>query len=842
MLAKGFQEMTYPEDLARDVEFMQQVFKGQKESRKTQKRYVHKNGAVIWVNLNVSVVRGSERKPLFFVVQLEDVTEKRESEQMFRDLVEKSLVGVYIVQNGKFAYVNPRFAEIYGYKQEELINTISAEMVVHEQDRPKALEKIRQRISGEEQSQHYEAIGQRKDGQQIFVEAYGSSTIYRGQPAIIGTVLDISERKYAEAELIDSEERKRILVNSALDAIVSSDENGVIISWNPQAEKLFGWTEKEITGKRLTDTIIPRQYHERHTKGMAHYHQTGEGPILHKLIEVTAVDRQGREFIAELTVIPIIQNGKTTFTAFLRDISKRKQAEQEVTKLNRLYKFISEINESVLKLDNSEAIHREACRIAVEHGKFRMAWIGLYREQEKEVIPVASAGYEDGYLQQVKITAKGNVPEGMGPTGRALRTGKLYYCNDVANDPVMLPWRTEALKRDYRSSMSIPIVVNGRVYGVYTLYMPESNFFNESEIKLLQEVTDNIAYALDKIRIAAMHRAATNELQESEGKFRSLVEQSFVGVFILQDGKLSYVNPGFEKIFGYTREKLVPSMRLENLIHETDLESLKRNDFVRIKRKGAKSQNVVRAIRSDGAILYIDIIASSIHYQQRPAIIGTVIDITDQLEEEKRISKAVTEAQENERIQIGMELHDNVKQLLAASLLHLDYVKTHITDTTMVVTTIDHLKAYIREAIDELRRLSHQLAPSVDATVPLSEKVQDLVSNLNLAGQVKVTLQLEEITVPVSTAVQLALYRILQEQFSNILKHAQARHVFISLKNEGESIVLIIRDDGSGFDTSVKKEGIGLVNIRRRATMLNGQVSIISSPGYGCEVQVHIPL
>jgi PAS domain S-box-containing protein len=144
----------------------------------------------------------------------------------------------------------------------------------------------------------------------------------------VAFITDISERKHQEQTLRLREEATRLIMNSALDAIICIDIHGMITVWNPQAEKMFGWKEEEIRGALLSSTIIPPQYREAHEKGLRHYLATGEGPVLRQVIEITALHKTGREFPIELTIVPIDQEGTVFFCAFLRDITGRKHAEE----------------------------------------------------------------------------------------------------------------------------------------------------------------------------------------------------------------------------------------------------------------------------------------------------------------------------------------------------------------------------------------------------------------------------------------------------------------------------------------------------------------------------------
>ena len=190
-----------------------------------------------------------------------------------------------------------------------------------------------------------------------------------------------------------------------------------------------------------------------------------------------------------------------------------------------------------------------------------------------------------------------------------------------------------------------------------------------------------------------------------------------------------------------------------------------------------------------------------------------------------------------------MELHDNVKQIMAASLMSLGFAKDSMEgNPDVAVQTIENVRDYIREAIQELRRLSHQLAPSADSNLPLAEKIRMLADNMNSAKSLDIHINVEDFDEPLHTDIQLAFYRILQEQLSNILKYAKAKLAEIVIERKGNVIQLRVKDNGKGFDTSVKKDGIGLENIKRRVSVLGGETKIISSPGHGCEIIVSIPL
>ncbi|MBP8154201.1 MAG: PAS domain S-box protein, partial [Nitrospira sp.] len=146
--------------------------------------------------------------------------------------------------------------------------------------------------------------------------------------SLVSLALEAVERLHAEGALRKSEGRTRLIIDTALSAVIGMDERGLIIGWNTQAEQIFGWTRQEALGRAMTDTIIPHAHRETHQRGLERFLKTGDGPILNKRIEVTALRRDGTEFPVELAITPLRIENAYTFTAFVVDISERKEAEE----------------------------------------------------------------------------------------------------------------------------------------------------------------------------------------------------------------------------------------------------------------------------------------------------------------------------------------------------------------------------------------------------------------------------------------------------------------------------------------------------------------------------------
>lgn len=587
-----------------------------------------------------------------------------------------------------------------------------------------------------------------------------------------------TERREREAELKD--------YKYALDvaSIVSiSDVDGTFLFVNENFCEVSKYSSEELIGKHhsiLWSGFHSPEYFDELKIAM----QNGtsfRGEFCNKA-------KDGSFYWVDTSIVPFLdENGKVyQYLSINHDITQRKKAEHLIKEQAETFRAIVEnINESIYLISP----------------EFKLL---LYNTTAEKRIQLARG---------IKLHIGSDFREYLFPD-----TAHIFY--SMFNDSLKGIYRSEEIRSKgiagnyfWHHSKTCPVYdLNGNLIGV----------------RLLTEAID------DRKRAEAV-------LRESEEKFRSIVEQSLVGIYIIQNGKLIYVNPGFEKIFGYPKSKLINKMAFEDLVHEDDLEMVKKLYTNRINKQRGKQQYTFKAIRNDGATLHIEVIASLITYNNEPAIIGTIIDITDRIEEERKINQAVLDAQEKERLQIGMELHDNVQQILAGSSMFLNFAKQKLDDKEAINKILDDLKKFNIEAITELRRLSHLLAPSIDKNTVLSEKIEWLIRSLKLNENLSISIHIDEFEIPLENKIQLTLYRILQEQLNNIMKYAKASVVEIKIWSINNIIHLQVKDNGIGFDVDMKKEGIGLDNLRRRVCLLNGKVEIISSPNKGCEINVQIP-
>jgi len=294
-----------------------------------------KNGDVYWAYECISVVKDEAGKITNFLAVEEDITQRKqvedaliESEQRFRQMAE--MTGEWLWeqnQEGYYIYSSTAVKTILGIPPEQVIGKHYSELLTAE-------DKSNLQINAENHTPFYALCNhyRHKNGQIVITESTGLPILNTEGKLIKwrGVDRDITANKHYQDALIDSEKRTRLIIESALNAIVIMDSYGMINDWNHHAEKMFGWTKQEAIGQRLESFIIPERFRKQHNQGLEHYLRSGEGPILNKLLEQVAVRRDGSEFPIELSISPLKLGNAFIFSGFIHDITVRKQTEQQV--------------------------------------------------------------------------------------------------------------------------------------------------------------------------------------------------------------------------------------------------------------------------------------------------------------------------------------------------------------------------------------------------------------------------------------------------------------------------------------------------------------------------------
>lgn len=308
--------------------------------------------------------------------------------------------------------------------------------------------------------------------------------------------------------------------------------------------------------------------------------------------------------------------------------------ESEVARLSRLYAALSHINQAIVHLHDRDSLFHEVCRVLVENGGFRMAWIGWHNPKSHLLVPVGDCGDDIGLLQTVSVYADDR-PEGRGPTGMAFRMSRPYVCNDILGDPSTALWRQALERGGYLALVALPVRLDGSVCATLSVYAGEKHFFQEKEVAMLEKATSDLSFALDNLAREETRRAA--ELAASdERRFSATMIESMPGILYFYDidGRFLRWNKNFETVSGYTAAEIATKQPLD-FFSESDRGLLE----ARIDEAFEKGESSMEAafVTKDGASIPYYFTGRRVHFEGRLCLVGVGIDISERRSAEDRL-------------------------------------------------------------------------------------------------------------------------------------------------------------------------------------------------------------
>ncbi len=454
---------------------------------------------------------------LLYVLVERSLRPLRESEEEYRGIFEGNpSVFLKIDAEGNIVSVNPPGAQQLGYAPEELVGR-SVLHVYSEPDRRKAIENIDSLARGTGGAIHWEARAVRKDGSFFWLgQSARAFTAGGGRPSFLLVGEDITDRKRAEDALGSANESLRALVHASPLGIIGVDREGRVLAWSKAAERILGWTEREVLGHPNPAVPETRRGEYLELRGRV---LRGES-IDHA--DTERLRKDGSTIPVRLWAGPIRDpHGRILGSlAMMSDMSEQKERESELRRLNRALRVLTECNELLLRAPGETELLRDLCRLLVDVGGYRLAWVAHAEHDEaRSVLPLAQAGYERGYLEAVRITWA-DTELGRGPTGTCIRTARPCIARNILTDPAFAPWREEAIRRGYASSIALPLCSDGEVMGALNLYSAEPDAFDEEEVKLLVQLADDLAYGIAVEHSREERRRAEEERNRAEEALR----------------------------------------------------------------------------------------------------------------------------------------------------------------------------------------------------------------------------------------------------------------------------------------------------------------------------------
>jgi PAS domain S-box-containing protein len=749
-------------------------------------RFREKAGNYLWFEWNTTLDHVNGK--IYSIAR--DITQRklaedqlRLSEERFSKAFRAAPVSIAVsrISDGTLFEVNEAMEKFLEYSRAEMIGHTTAELQIW------ANKGDREYLVGELTKNgflHGHDFSFRTKGGRIVTANLSAEVIeLAGEKCFLSVFVDITERRRAEKSLKESEKKYRNIFENVQDVFYQTNLSGNILDVSPSIYAFAGWTREEMIGQSVASLYY---FPEDREKWISLLKEKGEL----KEFELFFKTRSGEPIYASVDahLIRGADGHVSHIDGSLRDITKRKRAEKN--------------------LQQSEARLKEAQAIA-HIGNWEIDMLSnthiwsdeiyhIYGVNKEEVLPSVETMLSFMHTDDVLVARAGINAALTTRTNAASnfrfvqKDGSLRYAH--------IEWRFEFDKTEQPT----------RLYGT------------------LQDITE---------------RKKTQEsIRQSEANYRQLFKLSPAPMWVVDEEtyRFNQVNQACINNYGYSDQEFA-DMTIMNIISQTDDTNVKQM-LTQKEEDNIFFVTSHKHIKKSGEIIDVETSSIPVILNGKEQILVIAIDVTEKNRYEQKLTRAAIKAQEEERYEIGGELHDNVCQVLAGSLIYLGMLKKGLSPGS--TDFFDKTHQFITLAANEIRSLSHRLAPAFFDDATLEYAFDNLLKDFNVEKKYRVSLHFDNAfkNHHFNREMELSLYRILQEQLRNIFKHAHATSIEVGLVISNGMLQMRINDNGVGFDALGSKGGIGLANMNRRVQLFSGKLAINSVAGNGCEVLVSIPL
>lgn len=821
-----------------------------------------KDGSEFPVYLSTSIVKDSRNNPIALIGVAADITERKRAEEQILLLsraVENSPATTIITdEEGNIEYVNRKFIELTGYTFEEVKG--KNPRILSSGEKSKDEYKILWETIKSGKEWRGEFPNQKKNGE-LYWESATIVPIKNDRIFFLAIKEDITERKHAEEALKQQEAMLRVVLETLPVGVWVIDEKGTIKYGNREGEKI--WAGTKLVGM------------EKYGEYKGWWADTGKRIEADEWAAARAITRGEISLNEEIRIecfdgtqktilhsgVPLQdENQKITGAIIVnQDITDRKHAELEILRLNRVYSVLSNINQTIVRIKDKQQLLYAVCKIAIDDGKFEMSWIGLIDEETGELKVAAAHGLINGYLDDVIFENK-NYPPGVKPVSEVINTGKPSIFNNIEVLDKHTFWRQAALNRGYKSNAVFPIKVFGKTIGNFSLFSDQIGFFEGKEVRLLEEMSEDISFALETMEIEKRRK-------ESESLFLTLANISPVGIFRTRaDGYTTYVNPKWCQLSGLKAEEAMGEGWLK-AVHPEDRTQLA---------KGWKSATDIRQssfteyrfIHLDGKIAWVigQAIPELNSGGEIEGYVGTITDITNIKLYEHELIKAKDAAENSERI----------KSEFLAQMSH--EIRTPIN---VIVSSTSYLKDELEDKIEpelftlfnSLDRAGKRIIRTVDLILNMAEIQTDSYHytpiHVDISGDLLMSVYKEFISSAKEKNLEFNLHRkigdakVYVDEYSvrqmfcqlidNAIKYTNEGKVNLTVDKDTEGKVIVsIADTGigmsegfvaqmynpftqeeQGYSRSFEGNGLGLALVKKYCDLNNATINVESIKGKG---------
>jgi PAS domain S-box-containing protein len=635
------------------------------------------------------------------------------------------------------------------------------------------------------------------------------------------------------------------------------DENLHFLRWNKRFEQVAGYTAAEIARLSPLDLfagtdkeLVAARMQEVFTKGKSD-------------VNADFVAKDGTHKPYYFTGLCTYVEEKRCLIGIGIDVSEHKQTEIQLRRLNRALKTLSAGNAAVVRARQEQDLLQNICRLLVETGSYRFAWIGCAEQDEhKTVRPLSKAGHEDGYLESVTFTWADN-KLGQGPAGTAIRTGQTQVARDIATNPNYTPWRAEAMKRGYASIIAIPLCEKGRPFGALIAYSKEPDDFDENEVALLQELAQDLEYGIMALRSLTELTQMADKLRTSSDYARSLIEASLDPLGTINtDGKITDVNTAAEAITGLPRERLIGS---DFWTYFTEPDKA-REVYPQVLAQGVVRDYPLTIRHASGRLM--DVLYNATVYRDNKGAVQGVLATARDITERKRMEEQAARVEHLATLgKLLSGIAHEIKNPLFVMTGRVQLLKEKLANreydaSAQDISIIENAGKRMTEITQRFLNIARPLKPQWQrcSVHDVLAQLLEFIANELMKNRIQVVRAFAP-DVPETWSEPRQLHQVFLNLILNAMQAIAAARgqgtLTITTGRENDSIIIRIQDDGPGiapqnrvrlfepfFSTKPPEQGtgLGLWTVRSTLTELNGTVQCESEEGEGATFIVSIPI
>ncbi|HUH65452.1 MAG TPA: PAS domain S-box protein [Syntrophales bacterium] len=735
----------------------------------------------------------------------------RESEERYRELVQSSPDAVIVQRAGRFLFANPAALRLYGADSVEQLQRKRFLEMIHPDERSTVSAHV---ANTEGQGMPLrETKLMRLDGQVVSVEAIGTVVYDQGKRAMQIIIRDITERKRAEEALAAEKMFSDSVIDSLPGVFFILDEDGALVNWNKNAQMVSGYSADELTSMNLL-TVVAEEDRELVILKLREGFAAGAATA-----EVHLLTKGGIRVPYYLTGTRVAIGGKRYLIGTGIDSTERRQKEERIAKLTRLYAALSRVNETIIRVRDAESLYREVCRIVSEECSFPLVWIGL--KQGRRVVPAAWFGPAADYLKEIKVEIEGRL--GKGPTGTSIREKRAVINDDFTTNPSTSPWRVSATDYGFRASAAFPLRLRGAAIGAITLYAPAPAAFDRDQVALLESLSADISYAVDAIDQEQLRGRAEEALRESEERLHEIIEFAPDATFAIDRGrKIIAWNRAIEEMTGFKAADMLGKGDFE---YSIPFYGERRPVLIDLAFGSDEARVRYHFVENDEGILIAETNATlkgsrrviwakaGLLHDNKGNITGaieSIRDITDRKQVEEQLSKRTLQLEE-----LNRELESfsySVSHDLRAPLRAIDgYARMILKkqgkkldeDTLSKFNVIRSGTERMGQLIDDLLIFSrlgrqHMSVVKLDMGALIRDAWKE-ISVINPERRMRLTVG----NIPAGHGDRSLINQVLLNLLSNAVKFTKYRadaRIEAGGHTDGNENVYFIRDNGAGFD------------------------------------------